>query len=45
MGNLARVLRDTGHPNEAEPLFQKAIAIGEKALGRDHSTTQRYASH
>jgi hypothetical protein len=26
-------------------LFRKAISIGEKALGRDHSLTQRYASH
>ena len=45
MTNLAVVLRDTGHANEAEPLFHKAIAIGEKSLGRDHSLTQRYASH
>jgi hypothetical protein len=45
MSNLARVLRDTGHANEAEPLFHKAIAISEKALGRDHPDTQRYASH
>ena len=26
-------------------MFRKAISIGEKALGRDHSLTQRYASH
>jgi hypothetical protein len=26
-------------------LFQKAIAIGEKAVGRDHSLTQRHANH
>ena len=26
-------------------MFRKAIAIGEKALGRDHPDTQRYASH
>src|SRR5262249_36995537 len=37
--------RDTGHANEAEPLFHKAIAISEKALGRNHPDTQRYASH
>jgi hypothetical protein len=43
--NLARVLRDSGRANEAAPLFQKAIAIGEMTLGRDHSLTQRYASH
>src|SRR5262249_3978516 len=45
MSNLARVLRDTGHATEAEPLFRKALAIGEKTLGRDHPLTQRYASH
>jgi hypothetical protein len=27
------------------PQGHKAIAIGEKVLGRDHSLTQRYASH
>jgi hypothetical protein len=41
MSNLARVLGHTGHANEAEPLFQKAIVIGEKALGHDPSTTQQ----
>jgi tetratricopeptide (TPR) repeat protein len=45
MSNLARLLTDTGHANEAEPLFLKAIAIGGKALGCNHSLTQRYASH
>src|SRR5262249_1162199 len=45
MSNLARVLRDSGHANEAEALFRKAIAISEKALGRNHSDTQRYANH
>ena len=34
MSNLARVLRDVEYTNEAEPLFQKAIAIGAKVLGR-----------
>lgn len=38
-------MRDTGHADEAEPRFQRAIAVGEKVLGRDHSDTQRYASH
>ena len=26
-------------------MFRKAIAISEKALGREHPLTQRYASH
>jgi tetratricopeptide (TPR) repeat protein len=34
--NLACLLRDTGRPSEAEPLFQRAIDIGEKILGADH---------
>jgi tetratricopeptide (TPR) repeat protein len=45
LSNLARLLRDTGHANEAEQLFRKAIASGEKVLGQDHSDTQRNASH
>ena len=45
MSNLARVLTATGRANEAEALFRKAIAIGEKKLGRGHLQTQRYASH
>jgi hypothetical protein len=39
------VLRDCGNSDDAEPLFRRAIAISEKALGRDHALTQRYASH
>jgi hypothetical protein len=38
-------LNKAGHANDAEPLFHRAISIGEKALGRTHSLTQRYASH
>jgi len=45
VSNLARLLMDIGHANEAEPLFHKAIAIGEKFIGRDHPLTQRLASH
>src|SRR5262249_57225806 len=45
MSNLAELLRDSGDANEAEPLFLRAIAIGQKALGRDHSITQRFASN
>jgi hypothetical protein len=29
----------------AEPLFKRAIAIGEKALGLGHPLTQRYCSN
>jgi hypothetical protein len=45
MSNFARLLEDTVQVNEAERLFRKAITVGEKALGPDHSDTQRYASH
>ena len=45
MSNLARLLTDTDRASEAAPLFSRAIAIGEKTLGRDHPQTQRYASH
>jgi hypothetical protein len=38
-------LRDSGHPEEAEPLYRRAITIGEKALGREHSLTHRFASN
>jgi hypothetical protein len=31
--------------DEAEPLFRRAIASGEKALGAEHPHTQRYHSH
>ena len=29
----------------AEPLFHRAISTSEKALGSNHTLTQRYASH
>lgn len=38
-----RYLTATGHVSEAEPWFTKAIVIGEKVLGRDHSLTQQFA--
>jgi hypothetical protein len=44
-GNLARLLSKSGHTDDAEPLFKRAIAIGEKALGLEHRVTQRYRSH
>ena len=36
LNNLASLYQDTGRYAEAEPLFQRAIAIGEKTLGPDH---------
>jgi Tetratricopeptide repeat len=39
------VLNQTGHANEAEPLFNRAIAIGEKILGTGHPLTQPYRSN
>ena len=36
LNNLAALYRDTGRYAEAEPLYQRAIAIDEKALGPDH---------
>ena len=31
--------------NKAEPLFFRAIVIGDKALGAEHPLTRRYQSH
>jgi tetratricopeptide (TPR) repeat protein len=45
LSNLARLFNKTGHANEAEPIFHRAIAISEKALGPEHPETQRYQSH
>src|SRR4051812_34017448 len=36
LNNLALLYREQGRLTEAEPLFQKAIAISEKALPADH---------
>ena len=36
LNNLAALLRDTGRHAEAEPLFRQALAIDEKALGKEH---------
>ena len=36
LNNLAELYRATGRYAEAEPLYQRAIAIGEKALGPEH---------
>ena len=42
LSNLARLLNKAGHASEAEPLFHRVITIGEKALGSDHTLSQRY---
>src|SRR4051794_26298454 len=36
LNNLASLLNKLGHASEAEPLFQKAIAIDEKTLSPTH---------
>ena len=36
LNNLAVLYRDQGKYAEAEPLYQRALAIREKALGSDH---------
>ena len=44
LSNLGRLLRDLGQPDKAEPLFLRAIAVGDKGLGAKHPLTQRYQS-
>ena len=39
LNNLAGLLRDKGYLTAARPLFERALAIYEKALGPDHPTT------
>jgi tetratricopeptide (TPR) repeat protein len=36
LNNLAVLYRDQGNYAQAEPLFQRALAIWEKALGPQH---------
>ena len=36
LNNLARLYDDQGRYAEAEPLYKRALAIREKALGPDH---------
>ena len=38
-------MRDLGQLDKAEPLFLRAIAVGDKALGAEHPLTRRYQSH
>jgi hypothetical protein len=45
LSNLARLLSQTSHTDGAEALFNRAIAIGEKALGREHPRTQCFCRH
>ncbi len=41
LGNLAEINRVQAKYAEAEPLYQRAIAIGEEWLGRDHPALAR----
>jgi hypothetical protein len=45
LSNLGRLFRDLGRPDEAEPLFLRAIAVGDKVFGAEHPLTRRYQSH
>ncbi len=36
LNNLAALYRAQGHYAEAEPVYQRSLAIREKALGPDH---------
>ena len=38
LNNLANLLGDTGRYEEAEPLYRRAIEIGEKVLGAKSNT-------
>jgi hypothetical protein len=44
LANLGRLLCDLGEIREAEILFDRAIAAGNKVLGVEHPQTQRYQS-
>ena len=39
LNNLAGLYRDQGKYAQAEPLYQRALAIREKALGPEHPDT------
>jgi hypothetical protein len=45
LSRLATLLSKSDYTEEAEPLFKRAIAIGEKVVGLSHPLTQRYCSH
>lgn len=40
LNDLGLHLHTLGQYAEAEPLYQRSLAIGEKALGKDHPTTK-----
>jgi hypothetical protein len=40
LNNLAALLQAKGDYTGAEPLYRRALAIDEKALGPDHPTTK-----
>ena len=40
LANLAELYRDQDRPAEAEPLFERALAIREKVLGPEHPDTK-----
>ena len=39
LNNLALLYKTQGHYVQAEPLYKRALAINEKALGPDHPST------
>jgi tetratricopeptide (TPR) repeat protein len=39
LNNLALIYDDQGKYDEAEPLYQRALAIDEKALGSERTNT------
>jgi Tfp pilus assembly protein PilF len=41
LNNLAGLYRKQGKDEQAEPLFQRALAIDEKVFGPDHPKTKR----
>ena len=41
LDNLAILYMDQGKYEEAEPLYQRALAISEKALGPEHPYTKK----
>ncbi len=40
LNNLALLYKSQGKYEQAEPLFQRAVAIMERALGLDHPNTR-----
>jgi tetratricopeptide (TPR) repeat protein len=41
LNNLAKLYGNQGKYEQAEPLYQRALSIDERALGPQHPTTQR----